>query len=151
PLSAILGWARMLVAGQLDGARAARAIEAIERNAQAQTQIVDDILDVARGMAGNLRLEIKPVDLIAVAHRGVDAIGPAAAAKRLNIAVTGETPVMVSGDAGRLQQVVWNLLSNAVKFSNAGGSVAIRVAAVDGHAELSVADTGIGIAPAFLP
>ena len=115
PLSAILGWSRMLAAKQLDDERAARAVEAIERNAQAQSQLVDDILDVARGMAGNLRLDVRPVDLVGVAHRGVEAVAPAAAAKRLEVTVTASGPVSVLGDAGRLQQVVWNLLSNAVK------------------------------------
>jgi PAS domain S-box-containing protein len=151
PLSAILGWSRMLAAKQLDDERAARAVEAIERNAQAQSQLVDDILDVARGMAGNLRLDVKPVDLVAVAHRGVEAIAPAAAAKRLDVNVTAAGPVSVLGDAGRLQQVVWNLLSNAVKFTAAGGHVTLAVQSTNNHAELSVADTGIGIAPAFLP
>ena len=151
PLSAILGWARMLAAKQLDDERAGRAIEAIERNAQAQAQLVDDIIDVARGMAGNLRLDVKPVDLVAVAHRGVEAITPAAAAKRLDLSVAATGPITVAGDAGRLQQVVWNLLSNAVKFTKAGGRVAIAVTAVDSYAHLSVTDTGIGIAPAFLP
>jgi len=151
PLSAILGWSRMLAAKQLDDERAARAVEAIERNAQAQSQLVDDILDVARGMAGNLRLDVKPVDLVGVAHRGVEAIAPAAAAKRLAIAVNSAGPISVLGDAGRLQQVVWNLLSNAVKFSGAGGQITIAIQSMDSHAELSVHDTGIGIAPAFLP
>lgn len=151
PLSAILGWSRMLAAKQLDDERAARAIEAIERNAQAQSQLVDDILDVARGMAGNMRLDVKPVDLVGVAHRGVEAIAPAAAAKRLEVTVTSSGPVAVLGDAGRLQQVVWNLLSNAVKFSGAGGHITIAVQSTNSHAELSVNDTGIGIAPAFLP
>jgi len=151
PLSAILGWSRMLAAKQLDDERAARAVEAIERNAQAQSQLVDDILDVARGMAGNLRLDVKPVDLVGVAHRGVEAIAPAAVAKRLEVTVTASSPVSVLGDAGRLQQVVWNLLSNAVKFSGAGGHITIAVQSTNSHAELSVNDTGIGIAPAFLP
>jgi len=151
PLSAILGWSRMLAAKQLDDERAARAVEAIERNALAQSQLVDDILDVARGMAGNLRLDVKPVDLVGVAHRGVEAIAPAAAAKRLAIAVNSAGPISVLGDAGRLQQVVWNLLSNAVKFSGAGGHITIAIQSMDSHAELSVHDTGIGIAPAFLP
>jgi PAS domain S-box-containing protein len=151
PLSAILGWSRMLAAKRLDDESAARAVEAIERNAQAQSQIVDDILDVARGMAGNLRLDVKPVDLVAVAHRGVEAIAPAAAAKRLDVNVTSAGPVSVLGDAGRLQQVVWNLLSNAVKFTGAGGHITLAIQSTNNHAELSVADTGIGIAPAFLP
>jgi len=151
PLSAILGWARMLAAKQLDPERADRAIEAIERNAQAQTQIVDDILDVARGMAGNLRLEIQPVDLVAIAHRSLEAIAPAAAARRLEVVVNGAGAIVVAGDAGRLQQVVWNILSNAVKFTNPGGRVTIDVTSADGHASLAVADNGIGIPVAFLP
>jgi PAS domain S-box-containing protein len=151
PLSAIVGWSRMLSTGQLDAARAARAIEAIERNAQAQSQIVDDILDVARGMAGNLRLDVAPVDLVLVAHRAVEAIAPAAAAKRLDVTVVADEPVIVMGDAGRLQQVIWNLLSNAVKFTNPGGRVAACVGVDDSHAELAVSDSGIGITPAFLP
>ena len=151
PLSAILGWSRMLAARQLNDEGAARAIEAIERNAQAQSQIVEDILDVARGMAGNLRLDVTPVDLVAVAHRSVEVIAPAASAKRLEVVVDAPAPVTVAGDSARLQQVVWNLLSNAVKFTHAGGRVTTSVSVVKGHAELSVTDTGIGIAPAFLP
>jgi signal transduction histidine kinase len=152
PLSAILGWSRMLAAGQLDPAKTRRAIEAIERNSQAQAKLVDDILDVARGMAGNVRLEMAPIDLAAVAHRGVDAIMPAAAAKKIRIEVKSPgSPVMVVGDAARLQQVVWNLVSNAVKFTPSGGSVAVAVGPVDGKAELEVADTGAGIPRAFLP
>jgi signal transduction histidine kinase len=102
-------------------------------------------------MAGNLRLDAKPVALVGVAHCGVEAITPAAAAKRLDLSVAATGAITVAGDAGRLQQVVWNLLSNAVKFTNAGGRVAIAVTAVDSYAQLSVTDTGIGIAPAFLP
>ena len=151
PLSAILGWSRMLAARQLNDEGAARAIEAIERNAQAQSQIVEDILDVARGMAGNLRLDVTPVDLVGVAHRSIEVIAPAASAKRLEVVVDAPAPVTVAGDSARLQQVVWNLLSNAVKFTHAGGRVTTSVSVVKGHAELSVTDTGIGIAPAFLP
>ena len=102
-------------------------------------------------MAGNLRLDVQPVDLVGVAHRGVEAVAPAAAAKQIEVTVRVAGPVSVLGDAGRLQQVVWNLLSNAVKFSGAGGRVTIAVQSTNSHAELSVDDTGIGIAPAFLP
>jgi PAS domain S-box-containing protein len=152
PLSAILGWSRMLAGGQLDEDKRRRAIEAIERNAQAQAKLVDDILDVARGMAGNVRLEMTTIDLAAVAHRGVDAIAPAAAAKKIQVEVaSGPAPVHVVGDAARLQQVVWNLVSNAVKFTPAGGRVAVAVEPVDGHAELKVAESGAGIPRAFLP
>ncbi len=151
PLSAILGWARMLASGQLDAARSNQAIDAILRNAQAQAQLVEDVLDVARGMAGNLRLDLAPVDLVSIAHRGIDAIAPAAAAKRIAVAVDAPSPVPVIGDAGRLQQIVWNLLSNAVKFTPVGGRVIVTVSATDTDAELRVTDTGAGIAASFLP
>jgi len=151
PLSAILGWSRMLASGQLDPEKSKRAIEAVERNAQAQAKLVDDILDVARGMAGNVRLELKTLDLAAVAHRGVDAITPAAAAKKIHVDVSASAPVSVVGDAGRLQQVVWNLVSNAVKFTPSGGRVTVAVGSVNGNAELQVTDTGAGIPSAFLP
>jgi PAS domain S-box-containing protein len=151
PLAAVLGWARMLGSGQLAPEQAAKAVEAIERNAQAQAQIVDDILDVARGMSGNLALDMKPVDLVSVAHYGVDAVAPAAAVKKIQVDVHAAAPVPVIGDAGRLQQVAWNLLSNAVKFTPPGGHVQVTTTIDDGHAELRVTDTGIGIPPAFLP
>jgi len=151
PLSAILGWSRMLASGQLDQDKAKRALEAVERNAQAQAKLVDDILDVARGMAGNVRLELKAIDLAAVAHRGVDAIAPAASAKKIQVEVSAPSPVPVIGDAARLQQVVWNLVSNAVKFTPSGGRVRVAICSVDGHAELEVTDTGVGIPSAFLP
>jgi signal transduction histidine kinase len=151
PLSAVLGWTRMLANGHLDADRAKQAIEAIERNAQAQAKLVDDILDVARGIAGNVTLEMLPLDLTKVAHSGVEAIAPAAAAKRIVVDVEADRPVMVIGDQDRLRQVVSNLLSNAVKFTPAGGRVAVNVGASDGHAELHVTDTGMGITGAFLP
>jgi PAS domain S-box-containing protein len=151
PLSAILGWSRMLAAGLLDPPKVKRAVEAIERNAQAQARLVDDILDVARGMAGNVRLELKTIDLAAVAKRGVDAIAPAATAKKIHVDVHVPSPVSVFGDAARLQQVVWNLVSNAVKFTPPGGRITIAVGAVNGNAELQVTDTGAGIPTAFLP
>ena len=151
PLGAILGWARMLATGQLDDARARQAVNAILRNAQAQAQLVDDVLDVARGMAGNLRLDLGPVDLVNIAHRGLDAIAPAAAAKRITVDIDAPAPVLVTGDAGRLQQIVWNLLSNAVKFTPTGGRITVAVSTSAGDAELRVTDSGAGIPPAFLP
>jgi len=151
PLGAVMGWARMLADGQLSPDRAKLAIDAIERNAQAQAKLVDDILDVARGVAGNVTLEMLPLDLAKVAHSGVEAIAPAAAGKKIAVDVEAAGPVMVIGDQGRLRQVVWNLLSNAVKFTPAGGRVTVSVGASDGHAELQVTDTGMGISDAFLP
>jgi len=151
PLAAVLGWSRMLATRALDEPKRAQAIDAIERNAQAQARIVDDILDVARGMSGNVKLELQRVDLVAVAHRGVEAIAPAAAAKNIQVAVRGGPPIAITGDPNRLQQVVWNLLSNAVKFTPIGGHVSIDVTAHDGLAELTVRDTGVGIPQTFLP
>jgi PAS domain S-box-containing protein len=151
PLAAVLGWSRMLASGHLDEARATQAVHAIERNAQAQSKIVDDILDVARGMSGNVKLDVKPVDLVSVAYRAVEAIAPAAVAKQIQVQVRAGAPVGISADPVRLQQVVWNLLSNAVKFTPSGGRVTVDVAAVNGHAELQVTDTGVGIPRSFLP
>jgi len=152
PLNAILGWVRLLAEGRLKDDAAKRAVLAIERNATAQSKIVDDILDVARGIAGNLALELAPLDLVEVAHRGVDAITPAAAAKHIDVTLVEQSrPVPITGDGERLAQVVGNLLSNAVKFTPDGGRVTVAVGDSDGHAILSVTDTGIGIAAAFLP
>ena len=151
PLAAILGWARILGGGHLDPAKSAQAIEAIERNANLQAQLVDDILDVARGMAGHLRLSMERVNLADVARRAVDSIAPAAAAKHIEVALGGAAAVTVVGDERRLQQIAWNLLSNAVKFTPRDGRVAMDVGTADGQAELRVTDTGVGIPPSFLP
>jgi len=151
PLAAVLGWSRMLLAGQLDADQSTHALQAIARNAQAQVQLVDDVLDVARGMAGRLHLNMQPIDLAAVAHRSAEAVAPLAAAKRIDLQVRAAAPVPVVGDAGRLQQVVGNLLSNAVKFTNDGGRVTVDVTARDGAAQVEVTDSGVGIDPTFLP
>jgi signal transduction histidine kinase len=151
PLAAVLGWARMLSAGRLDREKASQAVQAIERSAQAQSKIVDDILDVARGMAGNLRLDMTRFDLAVLVQGSVEAIAPGAAAKRIQVSVRAAAPVTVFGDAGRLQQVMWNLLSNAVKFTPPGGRIVIDVTSRDQTACVEVADSGIGIPKAFLP
>jgi PAS domain S-box-containing protein len=151
PLSAVLGWSRMLASGQLRPEKTAQAIEAIERNAQAQAKLVDDILDLARGISGNVRLEMTPLNLADVAHLGAEAIAPAAAVKKIDFQVRADRPVTVVGDQARLRQVVWNLLSNAVKFTPPCGRVTLDLASTNGYAELQVTDTGMGIAPAFLP
>jgi K+-sensing histidine kinase KdpD len=143
PLAAVLGWSRMLASGQLDPERAAQAIDAIQRNAQAQSKIVEDILDVARGMSGNLSLEVATIDLVTVAQRSVEAVAPAAAGKNIQLDVRAPAAVPAEGDASRLQQVMWNLLSNAVKFTPAGGRVTVDVAADDGSAEFRVSDSGV--------
>jgi signal transduction histidine kinase/ActR/RegA family two-component response regulator len=152
PLTAILGWSRMLVSRALDEGARQTAVETIERNARAQQQIVEDILDVSRIIKGQLRLEPEPVDVCAVVESAIETVRPAAGAKRLRLEKEfGEELSPVPGDSRRLQQVVWNLLSNAVKFTPAGGEVSVRVAQSDGHVRVTVADTGLGIRRDFLP
>jgi CheY-like chemotaxis protein len=142
----------MLAAGRLEGAAAARALDVITRNAQAQIQLIDDMLDVARIVAGKMRLDVRPVDLTEVIQAALDAVGPAADAKEVRIQSTLDPhAVGVMGDPDRLQQVVWNLLINAVKFTPRGGRVHVHLRPIESHVEVSVSDTGQGIAPAMLP
>jgi PAS domain S-box-containing protein len=152
PLTAILGWARLLRSKRDDGASLERAISIIERNARAQAQLIDDILDVSRIIAGRLRLELRPLDLRTVVEAALDAVRPAAEAKGVALeAESGGEPVTLLGDADRLQQAVWNLLTNAVKFTPPGGRVDLTVAREDGQVSIQVRDTGQGIGPEFLP
>jgi signal transduction histidine kinase/CheY-like chemotaxis protein/HAMP domain-containing protein len=152
PLNAVLGWARMLKTSSLDEATAKRAIDVIERNAHAQMQLIEDLLDVSRIIAGKLRLDVKAVSPAAVIEAAVDALRPAAEAKAIRLQpVLDPRAGPVSGDPDRLQQVVWNLLSNAVKFTPRGGRVQIRLVRVNSHVEIVVTDTGKGIAADVLP
>jgi PAS domain S-box-containing protein len=152
PLTAILGWARMLSAGQLDEANQQRAIETIERNAHAQSQLIEDILDVSRVISGKLRLEVRPLDLTTVIEAAVDTALPAADAKGIRLQrVLDSGASMVSGDSTRLQQVVWNLLSNAIKFTPSGGRVQVRLERINSHVEIVISDTGQGISSDILP
>ncbi|HYE13406.1 MAG TPA: ATP-binding protein, partial [Pyrinomonadaceae bacterium] len=153
PLTAIQGWALLLNSGQLDDAAARRAAAVIERNARAQKQIINDLLDVSRFISGKMRLEVERVALGRVVAEAVEAVRLAAQAKGIEIEGPGadQPDVHVSGDPDRLQQIVWNLLTNAVKFTPQGGRVAVALTERDGHAEISVSDTGCGIAPDFLP
>jgi signal transduction histidine kinase/CheY-like chemotaxis protein len=152
PLHAVLGWTHMLRTGTLDEATAARAIETIERNAKSQAQLVEDILDVSRVITGKLRLNIAPVDVASVINSAIDAVQLAAESKGIQLEVTFDPSARrVSGDAGRLQQVVWNLLSNAIKFTPSGGRVQVRLERAGSDAQIKVSDTGEGIRPDFLP
>ena len=152
PLGAIRMWASLLRGGKLDAERTARAIEAIERSAMTQAQLVEDLLDVSRITAGKLVLDARPIDLAAVAEAALDAVRADAEAKEVRIEQVFELGGgRVQGDPARLQQVMWNLLSNAVKFSSRGGRVVLRLACGDGQAIISVRDEGEGIAPEFLP
>lgn len=152
PLSAILGWARMLRLGQLSTEHTAKALDTIERNARAQAQLVDDLLDVSRIITGKLRMDVRPSEPSGFIDAAVEAVRPAAEAKGVRVLKVMDTgPVSIPGDPVRLQQVVWNLLSNAIKFTPRGGRVQIRSERVDSHLEIVVTDTGQGIAPEFLP
>jgi signal transduction histidine kinase/CheY-like chemotaxis protein len=152
PLNAIVGWASMLRSGSLDPAQKARAIEVIDRNAKAQAQLIEDILDVSRIVSGNLRLDPRPVQLQRVIEAAVDSIRPSADAKQISLEMDLEAEArLVSGDPDRLQQVVWNLLSNAVKFTPSGGRVNVQLRESDSRVDVVVRDDGNGIAPEFLP
>ena len=152
PLTAILGWSRLLEDGMLDQDLTQQALETIWRNAKAQAQIVDDILDVSRIITGNLYLDLHPLEVVPVVENAINVVRPTAEAKGIRIdTYFDSTQAMISGDANRLQQVVWNLLSNAVKFTNSGGRVCVKVSQVGPTVEISVLDTGQGINPEFLP
>ena len=152
PLTAILGWSRLLEGGTLDEATMEQAVETIWRNAKAQAQIVDDILDVSRIITGNLYLELQPLEVVPVVENAINVVRPTADAKGIRIETYFDSvPAMISGDANRLQQVVWNLLSNAVKFTNSGGRVCVKVSQGGGAVDVSVSDTGQGISKEFLP
>lgn len=152
PLSAILGWARLLRTGTADPSMLSRGLETIERNATAQVQLIDDILDGSRIITGNLRLEVKPVDLTWVVQSALDTVRPAASAKQIQITATLHPAAgRVLGDAGRLQQIVWNLANNAVKFTPKGGKIDVTLTRLAEHIQLTVSDSGEGIDPDFLP
>jgi PAS domain S-box-containing protein len=152
PLTAIIGWSAMMRANKFDENTAANALETIERNAKAQARIVEDLMDVSRIITGKLRLDVQAVELATVVSGAVDAIRPAAEAKNIRLqALLDPQAGPVSGDPTRLQQVVWNLLTNAVKFTPKGGRVQVRLERVNSHVEITVSDTGQGIAPEFLP
>jgi PAS domain S-box-containing protein len=152
PLNAVIGWSRMLKSGRLDPKSANHAIEVIERNAWAQKQIIEDILDVSRVITGKLQLHLGPVDLVAVVNAALDAVRPAFEAKEIKVETNYEDCLkVIVGDADRLQQVVWNLLSNASKFTPARGSVGISVIQDRNYAQIQISDTGPGIARDFLP
>lgn len=153
PLNAVLGWARMLGSKQLPPDRATHAIATIERNATVLAHLIDDLLDVSRIVAGTLRLAPQPVDVAAMMQAALDAVQPLAVNKNVHLTFSHDSSAIatVSGDAGRLQQVMWNLLANAIKFSADGGRVDVFVERSETHMEVRVVDTGQGISPDFLP
>ncbi len=152
PLNAILGWARLLETGDLTKSEVAEASAVIERNVRAQSQLIEDLLDVSRITSGKLRLDLRTVELPEVVREAVSTIEPTAAAKSIRLdCVLDPAAGPVTGDADRLQQIVWNLLTNAVKFTSKGGRVQVRLLRADSHVELTVSDNGAGMAADFLP
>lgn len=153
PLNAVLGWARILLArDDITPELLNRAMHVIERNAAAQAKMIDDMLDMARIVAGKLRLEMQPVDLLSVVLGAIDVVMPSATAKRIAIRTSLDPKtVRVLGDPDRLQQIIWNLLSNALKFTEAGGTVDVRLEMAGKSARIIVSDTGQGIDQEFLP
>ena len=172
PLNPILGWSKLLRTRRLDEQKTDQALEVIERNAQMQAQLINDLLDVSRILRGKLSLDTRPVDLASTIQAALETVRLAAEAKSIQIHTQLEPHVgQVAGDAGRLQQVVWNLLTNAVKFTSAGGQVEVKLSLVNGHssfaeaseqrtkdkgqrtkyAQITIRDTGKGINPEFLP
>jgi PAS domain S-box-containing protein len=151
PLNAIRGWT-LILRGEPDQETLRHALDTIDRNVVSQSQIIEDLLDISRMVSGQLKLEMQPIDLVDVVAAAVDNISPTAEAKEVEVVTTLEpSPIFVTGDGDRIQQVLWNLLSNAIKFTPAGGSVKVSVRADSDSAELVVRDDGIGIPNDFLP
>ncbi|PZV08964.1 MAG: histidine kinase [Leptolyngbya sp.] len=151
PLNPILGWAKLLQTRSFDAAKTAQALATIERNALLQTQLVDDLLDLAKILRGKLHLNPVPVYLAGVVESAIETVKTSAAAKSIALQLQLDATIQVAGDSARLQQIVGNLLSNAIKFTPSEGQVAVTLRSIDDQAEISVSDTGIGISPEFLP
>jgi PAS domain S-box-containing protein len=152
PLNVILGWTRMLLTDHLSAAARHHALQLIDRNAQAQAQLVNDLVDMSRVTTGKLRLELEPLRLVPAIEAALESVRPSAMAKDLTLSTSLRLgDVHVLADATRLQQVFWNLLSNAIKFTPGGGRVVVQATEVDGHVRIDVTDSGIGIDRAFLP
>lgn len=152
PLNPILGWVQIIRQGNLTPDKLAYALASIERNARLQTQLIDDLLDISRMLRGKVHLERVSVDLVPLIEAALETVQVAAEAKQLRITTVLAPPGrFVSGDPGRLQQIIWNLLSNAVKFTPAEGAVEVQLRYVDATAQITIQDTGRGIDPDFLP
>ena len=152
PLTAIAGWARMLVEGAVAEGQRDKALLTIERNARAQTRLVDDLLDMSRAITGKLRLDLRVVDVADIVRQAVEAAMPAAQARGIDVQMTIAAHMgAIQADPDRLQQIVWNLLSNAVKFTPSGGRVSVTAAPHGHEIAIAVSDTGVGITPEFLP
>jgi signal transduction histidine kinase len=152
PLTPVLGWVNLLRTSNLDEAARAQALDTIERNARLQARLIDDLLDISRIVSGKLQLEYEPTDLNAIVESAAETVRSSAAARGINLEVAlTDAPLILHGSPVRLQQIVWNLLSNGIKFTESGGTVHVRVEADEREARVRVEDTGLGIAPEFLP
>ena len=152
PLNAVLGWSKILRLAKLEGEELKQGLDTIERNARVQAQIIDDLLDMSRIISGKVRLDVQRVDLPAVLNESIETLRATAEAKGVRLqAVVDPFAGPISGDPSRLQQIFWNLLNNAIKFTPKGGKVRVVLERVNSHVEVSVIDTGEGIAPEFLP
>jgi signal transduction histidine kinase/CheY-like chemotaxis protein len=152
PLTAIVGWTTLLRTGELDNEKTTRAIETIYRNAHSQVQLISDLLDISRVISNKLSLTISTVNVPLAIEAAVDGVRLEAESKRIQLQTRYEPGFsLITGDAERLQQIIWNLLSNAIKFTPVGGTVQVELKRHDSHAEITVSDSGIGIEPEFLP
>ena len=152
PLTAIYGWVRMLSTGAVPPDQQARALAAVERNASAQTRLIDDLLDVSRAIAGKLRIDARRADVSEIVNAAIETVRPAMQARNIHFSSFFERDIEpISADPDRVQQIVWNLLSNAIKFTPEGGSVSLRVDRIDGSVQITVSDSGAGIPAEFLP
>jgi PAS domain S-box-containing protein len=152
PLNAILGWSQILRRRSRQDEEVSNGLAIIERNSRVQAQLIEDLLDMSRIISGKLRIDVQRVELAEVVNAAIEAVRPAADAKEIPLQKVLDTHMPpFRGDPARLQQVVWNLLSNAVKFTPKGGKVQVTLQRVNSHVEITVADTGAGIKPEFLP
>jgi len=152
PLTSLLGWSSVLREARRDEKVLNQGLEAIDRNARVQAQLIDDLLDVSRIVSGKLNLEVRPLDICSVTRAAINVVRPAADAKGITLDYYAEPGLgAISADSARLHQIIWNLLSNAVKFTPRGGKIAIRIEQEAAHAKVTVHDTGQGIDPEFLP
>jgi CheY-like chemotaxis protein len=152
PLTSLLGWSSVLREARRDEKVLTQGLEAIDRNARVQAQLIDDLLDVSRIVSGKLSLDVRPLDIASVTRAAINVVQPAADAKGITLDYSAQPGLgAISADSARLQQIIWNLLSNAVKFTPRGGKIFIRLEQDKSNARVTVRDTGQGIDPEFLP
>ncbi len=152
PLTPVIGWISLIRTGNLDASGMAQALDTIDRNARLQARLIDDLLDISRIAAGKLQFDLEPSDLKTIGEAAVETVRSTATGRNIRLEVMlPAAPLIVLGAPVRLQQIIWNLLSNAIRFTQEGGRVTVRVEAAGEEARVTVEDTGIGIAPEFLP